>query len=135
MIEEGSRDFHYVIVENRSQETFSLLFQNYIEKGTLIITDGHASYPGAVRLNECEQQVVNHPRGFKNAEGFHTNNIENLWSILKYEIKKRRGVLKISLKNFLEEFKFRYINLRSGSSEEINRAFSSIVSFLFENKN
>ncbi|KAG0441330.1 hypothetical protein DMUE_1126 [Dictyocoela muelleri] len=103
MIEERSREFYYSIVPNRSQEALSLLFKNFIKTGTLIITDGHTSYPRAVRSNHCHHKVVNHSRGFKNIEGFHTNNIENLWSILKYEINKRRGVVKTSLERFLED--------------------------------
>jgi hypothetical protein len=41
-------------------------------------------------------------------EGFHTNNIENLWSIIKYEIKRRKGIPKSSIQCFVEEFAFRY---------------------------
>lgn len=131
MIEEGSRDFRYFIVPNRTQETFSALFLEHIESETVIITDGHASYPGAVRNNRCLHQIVNHSRGFKNVEGFHTNNIENLWSLLKYERTKRRGVLKVSLTTFLKEFRYRYQYMRSSTSVEISAAFNDILSYLF----
>ncbi len=65
MIEEGSREFRHFMVPNRTQETFTTLFMEHIEKGSLIITDGHASYPGSVLNNESAHQIVNHTRGLK----------------------------------------------------------------------
>ena len=52
--------------------------------------------------------VVNHSAGFRNAEGFHTNNVENLWSIFKYEVERRRGIKMTAMQAFIEEFSFRY---------------------------
>ncbi|KAG0434807.1 hypothetical protein DMUE_5018 [Dictyocoela muelleri] len=113
---------------------FSALFDRYIEKVSIIITDNHASYPGAVLNNQFSHLIVNHSQGFKNIEGFHTNNIENLWSLLKYERAKRRGVLKSSLEDFLLEFKFRYKYLRKNYTQEIFEAFSNIITFLLSEK-
>jgi hypothetical protein len=63
------------------------LFKKYVNEGTTVKTDGHLSYPKAVKSINGKHIVVNHSTGFKNDEGFHTNLIENFWSILKYEIK------------------------------------------------
>ncbi len=103
------------------------LFSRYIEKETLIITDGHFSNLEAVHSNGCYHQIVNHSRNLKTIDGFHTNNIENLWSLLKYERTKRRGILKSSLDIFLCEFKFRYLFLKENTSEQIKNAFNRIV--------
>lgn len=135
IIEEDSKTFYYEIVENRKQETMQALFKRYIKEETIIVTDGHLSYPGAVRANNCYHQVVNHSRGFKNINGFHTNNIENLWSILKYEINKRRGVKKSALSTFLIEFKFRYENLRKLDTFILQDLFAEIINFLCSEKN
>lgn len=130
MIEENSSKIKYEIVPNRSLETFKNLFERNINKESIIITDGHASYPGAVDHVRGIHKVVNHSRGFKNEEGFHTNNIENLWSILKYEIKKRRGVISTNIPTFLKEFDFRYKNIRNRNSVNVRAVFEDIIEYL-----
>jgi hypothetical protein len=111
-----------------------LFISNNIKNGTTIITDGHASYPRAVFENGCNHIVVNHSLGFRNANGFTSNCIENFWSLLKYEIKKRKGVLKCNLNEFLNEFAYRYSFLRARSQREIMCAFNEIMSYLFSIK-
>ncbi|KAG0442769.1 hypothetical protein DMUE_0022 [Dictyocoela muelleri] len=123
MIEEYTRDFYCEIVPDRTQNTFSALSDRYIEKRSIIITDGYASYPVAVLNNQCSHLIVNHSQGFKNIEAFYANNIENLWSLFKYEWEKRRGVLKNYLEDFLLEFKFRYKYLRKFYSRDIRSIF------------
>ncbi|KAI5150406.1 hypothetical protein ENBRE01_1480 [Enteropsectra breve] len=86
IIEKETGRFKFETVPDRKQETFENLFARYINRGTTVITDGHASYPGAVRSIDGIHIVVNHSIGFRNSEGYHTNNIENLWSLIKYEI-------------------------------------------------
>ncbi|KAG0437475.1 hypothetical protein DMUE_3667 [Dictyocoela muelleri] len=100
MIEVNTKDFYYMIVPDKTQATFTRLFNIYIEKESIIITYGHASYPIAVQNIQYSHRIVNHSKGFVNIEGFHTNDIENLWYLFKYEIKKSRGVLKRALNNF-----------------------------------
>ncbi|KKO73767.1 hypothetical protein AAJ76_2410003, partial [Vairimorpha ceranae] len=39
-------------------------------------------------------EVVNHSVGFVNAQGAHTNQIENPWSHLKHVYRKRGGINK-----------------------------------------
>ena len=134
IIEENTKDIRLEIVENRSLETFKEIFERNIEPGSTVITDGHRSYPGAVFNINGTHKVVNHSIGFKNIEGFHTNNIENLWSIMKYEVKKRKGILKSNIPRFLKEFKFRYLNLRNRSQSEILCVFSNILDYLFKNQ-
>lgn len=90
IIEQSSGRFKFEIVSDRTLNTFKNLLERHINPGTLVITDGHASYPGAVQYISGIHKVVNHSIGFKNEEGFHTNNIENLWSLIKYEIGKRK---------------------------------------------
>lgn len=131
MIEENSNNIKLFIVPDRTAETFKRIFENNIRRETTIITDGHASYPSAVHHVSGIHKVVCHSKGFKNFEGFHTNNIENLWGLLKYEIKKRRGIVSSSLEMFLREFHFRYKYLRSRDSNSIRSIFEAILDFLF----
>lgn len=119
------------IVENRSSETMSRLFKKYCEDGSIITTDAHRSYPAAVRNINSKHNVVNHSKGFKSKEGFHTNEIESLWSQLKYPIKKRKGVLKSNIQVYLNEFEFRYKYLRRKNGTDIVLIFKLILKYIF----
>ena len=130
-IEENSKKIKYEIVPDRKLDTFKLLFERSLNPGTIVISDGHMSYPGAIAHINRTHKIVNHNIVFKNVEGFHTNNIENLWSLMKYEIKKRKVVLKSNIPNFLTEFNFCYNFIRNRSSNQIFDAFSNIISFIF----
>ncbi|KAG0420500.1 hypothetical protein DMUE_6339, partial [Dictyocoela muelleri] len=104
IIEEDTKNIKLEIVPNRSANIMKQVLARNIAIGTKVVTDGHRSYPAAVEYINGEHIIVNHSMGFKNMEGFHTNNIENLWSLLKYEIRKRRGIKKVNLMCFLNEF-------------------------------
>lgn len=73
------------LVPNRRSETLLNVLRMSVNTGTLIVTDGYASYPRAVREFGSDHKVVNHCNGFVNDEGFHTNIIENVWSHFKTE--------------------------------------------------
>jgi hypothetical protein len=134
IIEQGTGSIRLEIVPNRRSETIKDLFSRHIAPGSTIITDGHRYYPSAVAYIQGHHIIVNHSYGFKNIEGFHTNNIENLWSLLKYEVKKRRGVLKSNTQVFLNEFWLRYTRIRSRTKQEVFDAWNAIVDYLFENE-
>lgn len=70
--------------------------------------DGPPYYSFSTKKINGVQQVVNHIIWHKNIDGFHTKNFENLWTLMKYEIRKRNGVLFRNIFNFLNEFNFRY---------------------------
>lgn len=118
------------VVPDRKEETISKLFLKYVSEGTTVITDGHRSYPNAVKTIKGIHHVVNHSSGFKNKDGFHTNDIENVWSQLKYLIKKRKGVLKSNIPIFLKEFIFRYTFLKN--KEFLYSNFLKIIIFIFK---
>ena len=69
----------------------SKLFKRTIKNETKLFTDGHRSCPAAFRTIVGQHIIVNHSR-FKNIEASKKKNIENLIDLMKYEIKKRRGV-------------------------------------------
>jgi ISXO2-like transposase domain len=135
IIEQGTGSIRLEIVPNRRSETIKDLFSRHIGPGSTIITDGHRSYPSAVAYIQSHHIIVNNNSdGFKNIEGFHTNNIENLWSLLKYEAKRRRGVLKSNTQVFLNELWLRYTRICSRTKQEVFDAWNAIVDYLFENK-
>jgi transposase-like protein len=71
------------LINDRKSSTMLDLFRERVRPGSVIVTDGYPSYPSAVKNFCSEHEVVNHSIGFVNAEGGHTDQIENLWSHLK----------------------------------------------------
>jgi transposase-like protein len=108
IIEESEkRPFIFKIVPNRTVETFISIFRKHVRPNSIIKTDGYPSYPSAVRAINCHHVVVNHSQGFINDDGEHTNLIENLWSHLKTEYRRRRGVRIVNMLDYLTEFEWR----------------------------
>jgi hypothetical protein len=61
----------------------------YIAEGTTMVTDGYAMYAFLKNSKEFTHVVVDHKAGQYVNSGFHTNGIENFWSLLK------RGIIGI----------------------------------------
>ncbi|KAG0440543.1 hypothetical protein DMUE_1664 [Dictyocoela muelleri] len=93
--------------------TLTKFISDHVKIGNLVITDGYTSYPKSVKNSFCSHEIVNHHKGFKNNKEYHTNNIENLWSKLKYEEKRRLRIKKSYIYLFLNEFIWRYYNLKN----------------------
>ncbi|KAM0673281.1 hypothetical protein GVAV_003274 [Gurleya vavrai] len=122
-----------LIIPDRKKETIEYVFKNNINEKSIVVTDGFASYPYAVDKINGIHHVVNHSIEFKNRDGYHTNNIENLWSLLKYEIKKRKGIKRTAIEFFIYEFSFRYNFLKIYDPENIREVFTNIVYYLLNN--
>ncbi|WUR04537.1 DDE-TNP-IS1595 domain-containing protein [Vairimorpha necatrix] len=79
-----------LVIDNPSKhETLLEKFKKYILPGTIIVSDGYSSYPKAVANFGSVHELVNHSKGFVNGEGGHTNQIENFWSNLDHDYRKR----------------------------------------------
>lgn len=133
-IEIESNDIILECLENRTAGVFEKLFKKNLEAETIVVTDGHRSYPTAVAAVNGKHIIVNHSLGFKNEAGDHTNNIENLWSQLKYEIKKRRGIKRSNFTEFLEEWTLRYSCLKTNTDENLLSLFFEIIEYLIKTK-
>ncbi|KRH94504.1 hypothetical protein M153_23600010969, partial [Pseudoloma neurophilia] len=55
-------------------------------------------------LNKYQHEIVNHSVGFTNNDGEQSNNIENLWSHLKCEIRRINSVFHSNISEFVLEF-------------------------------
>lgn len=122
-----SQSFFLELVENRKSSTILELLKRRVKEGTIIVTDGYPSYPSAVRLFGAVHHVVNHTEGFVNADGMHTNLIENLWGHLKQEYRSRNGVNKERMQYFLIEFEWKKKNLTYSEKESIRIAWCKIL--------
>ncbi|KAG0434217.1 hypothetical protein DMUE_5261, partial [Dictyocoela muelleri] len=91
IIEEITGNMNIKIVEDRKIPIMRTIISSHFKIGSLVITDGYSSYPKSVKNSMFNHEIVPHNIVFKNKKGFHTNNIENLWSQLKYEEKKKLG--------------------------------------------
>ena len=97
--------------------------------GSIIVTDGYPSYPSAVTNFGSRHEVVNHSIGFMNADGAHTNQIENIWSHLKQEYRARGGINRGRIILFLKEFIWKKTNICNADQETLKMAFIKIVEF------
>lgn len=85
------------------------LVDTYVEKGSTMVTDSFAMYAFLSKGSEFTHVVVDHSKGEYVRGGFHTNGIENFWSLLK------RGIIGIfhqvspwHLQRYCDEFAARY---------------------------
>ena len=94
------------IVPDRKKNTLLPIIQEFILQGTEIHSDEARAY-FCLSRNGYIHKTVKHKETYKSADGTHTNNIENLWSQVKYVNKKHKGTC---LKHFalhLDEFLYR----------------------------
>lgn len=85
------------------------LIDSYVERGSTMVTDSYAMYAFLSKGTEFTHVVVDHSKGEYVRGGFHTNGIENFWSLLK------RGIIGIfhqvspwHLQRYCDEFASRY---------------------------
>lgn len=85
------------------------LIERHIEKGSTMVTDGYVIYGYLKNSKDFTHVVVDHSKGEYVKGGFHTNGIENFWSLLK------RGIIGIfhqvspwHLQRYCDEFAARY---------------------------
>ncbi len=85
------------------------LIDTHVEKGSTMVSDGFAMYAFLSKGSEFTHVIVDHKKGEYVKGGFHTNGIENFWSLLK------RGIIGIfhqvspwHLQRYCDEFAARY---------------------------
>jgi transposase-like protein len=85
------------------------LIEAHVEKGSTMVTDSFAMYAFLGQDHRFKHVIVGHKSGQYVNSGFHTNGIENFWSLLK------RGIIGIfhqvspqHLQRYCDEFAARY---------------------------
>lgn len=93
------------VTKKKAQE----LIAKHVEKGANMVTDGLTMYGYLKNDKDFTHVVVDHSKGEYVKGGFHTNGIENFWSLLK------RGIIGIfhqvspwHLQRYCDEFAARY---------------------------
>lgn len=85
------------------------LIEKHVAEGSNMVTDGYAMYAFLGQDDRFKHYIVDHKAGQYVNSGFHTNGIENFWSLLK------RGIIGIfhqispqHLQRYCDEFAARY---------------------------
>jgi len=85
------------------------LIEKHVQEGSNMVTDGFSMYAFLGKDDRFKHVIVDHKAGQYVNSGFHTNGIENFWSILK------RGIIGIfhqvspqHLQRYCDEFAARY---------------------------
>jgi transposase-like protein len=95
------------VVPNTQAETLKPIIKNLVEKGSIVVTDEWGGYSGLGK--NYDHKVIKHNEGEYKKDGYHTNNIEGFWSLLK------RGIFGIyhyaspqHLHRYCDEFSYRF---------------------------
>ena len=70
VVQDNSKEFFLCLVKNRSSNIITAVLEKYILSGSIIISDGHLSYPVACRNLNLIHYVVNHTEGFVKNDGY-----------------------------------------------------------------
>jgi transposase-like protein len=96
-----------------------------VDKDALIVTDSHAGY-SALNLHYIKHEVINHLQNEYKRGDYHTNSIENAWSILKRTIKGTHiHVSGKHLQKYVDSVAFRMMN-----KDKQDTMFETILSHL-----
>lgn len=106
---------HFILktIDDRSRSTLRSIITECITENTTVHSDMWSSYMSIFRTeNDYRHETVNHSRNFVNpTTGVHTNNIENLWMLLKQSLRRKylrnRGNLDLYLAEFCLRAKFK----------------------------
>lgn len=129
--EDNPENLRLEVLPNRTVETLTYFFSRNVLPNSIIKSDGYPSYPRAIQNSLCTHVMVNHSEGFTNADGDHTNMIENIWSHFKTELRTRRGVMLENMSSFACEFvifkKYNAVRSKENSSNFFKRLISSFI--------
>lgn len=102
------------------------LIDTYVSKGSTMVTDGYTMYAFLKTSTEFQHVVVDHKKGQYVNGGFHTNGIENFWSLLK------RGIIGIfhqvsqqHLQRYCDEFAARFNSRLLKDNERFDLSLSN----------
>ena len=99
-----SRKCFMVPVVDRSEVTLIPIIQQWIEPGTLIVSDCWKSYTNLTEYG-YQHETVNHSKEFKNEKGFNTNKQESHGRHLKINL-PIFGTRKEHFSSYLAEFRY-----------------------------
>jgi hypothetical protein len=110
------------------------LIDQHVQTGSTMVTDGYTMYAYLSKENKFKHVVVDHKAGEYVKNGFHTNGIENFWSLLK------RGIIGIfhqvspwHLQRYCDEFAARYNSRKIKDHERFDLTLQNSIGRLTYN--
>ena len=94
------------VVPDRKKRALLPIIQEFIVPGSVIHSDEAHSY-FCLTQHGFVHRTVKHKETYKSLDGTHTNNIENLWSQVKYVNKKTKGTCAKHFAMHIDEFLYR----------------------------
>ena len=107
-IEEDSKRSFLVALEDRSKATLLPIIKDWIEPGTLIVSDCWKSYHN-LNKHGYSHQTMNHSKEFVNEDGYNMNKMERHWRHMKVSLLVF-GTRKDKYSSYLVEFIWRHLN-------------------------
>jgi len=108
-----------------TKKNMAKIIDTHIEKGSIMVTDSHPLYVHLRDSPYYKHQVVNHKtEEYVNKDGFHTNTVEGVFSLVKrglYGI--YHSVSEKHLQRYLNEFCLRYNTRKIGDDDRFDITF------------
>uniref|UniRef100_A0A0K0EA96 DDE_Tnp_IS1595 domain-containing protein n=1 Tax=Strongyloides stercoralis TaxID=6248 RepID=A0A0K0EA96_STRER len=106
-ISRATKKFFIVSVPNRNELTLLDVIKRHVLPNSTIYTDGWRGYRNLSQHGYTHKTVI-HQENFVNPEdaNIHTQNIENLWSVLKRFLRKK-GTNRKEIMSYINEFAFK----------------------------
>lgn len=125
--EENTTYVHAFVVENTNRATLQPIIQQFVEEGSLVITDELNAYNGLEAIGYT-RAIVNHgAQEYANGDIF-TNSIEGFWSHFRRMIGGcYHDVSDEHLQSYINEAVYRWNSRRSSSSERFTYMFEKSV--------
>ncbi|KAK4476182.1 hypothetical protein MN116_001396 [Schistosoma mekongi] len=82
---------HCERIRDRSATTLLALVEKYILPGTIIYSDNFKAYELLSNMGYVHKVVMHRKRFVDPSTGVHTNNIESMWSRVRYHLRPHYG--------------------------------------------
>ena len=132
-IDRGTRETFLCYVDRRDASTLNEAIQKFVKKGSIIKTDMWRGYCGLGDLG-YHHNVVNHSVNFvePGEKSTHTQTIENVWSTMKRDIRRRIGRICVeSFETHLVEYVWRS---RHHTKGELYADFFRALTYFYPNQ-
>jgi len=126
------RNFFLSRINNRQIETLTNVLEGVINTDSILISDGHPSYPSVARNLGFTHRVVNHTHGFVAEDGTHTNNIESFWGHFKNTMRKENGVRRNNIDRWIVQYTFKRRYTLKCSRIEFLGVYIEILRYYFD---
>ncbi len=106
------------VIADRKKDNLRTAIMDTIDAGSLVYTDEHVAYPGAIS-NDYAHKIVNHLERYVDGT-VHTQGIENFWSCLKRELTGTYiSVEPFHLFRYVDEQAFRFNNRKDALGNKV----------------